>query len=246
MARVRHQGPEFAVIDKNIGEKIITDADVKGFLAHLKEPELALLKRFEEQGEFEKVRVCYLCVAPCIRIEDPQGDDSTNLFIGPSRVMATSFFDEGELDLLMRMHQLFESSKLTSVNFVDTYLGVNILSLLTQVVQSTCEAHRDKIGDRLGRYPFVLSFMAQRVVPDQGDLDDGKPLGYAFSDEPDLKLPVPESKEVIYPQLPDIDEDDGGMEYLESAVKAVRRVVGDNSKRKKERKTNGKNKRRKK
>ena len=47
MARVRHQGPEFSVIDENIGDKIVKEDDVRGFMAHIKEPELALLKKFD-------------------------------------------------------------------------------------------------------------------------------------------------------------------------------------------------------
>lgn len=50
MARVRHQGPEFSVIDENIGDKIVKEDDVRGFMAHIKEPELALLKKFDAEG----------------------------------------------------------------------------------------------------------------------------------------------------------------------------------------------------
>ncbi len=241
MAGVWHEGPEYAVIDAQIGYRILTPADIIAFVDKIKEHELKLLQLQQENGLDESlVSSVYLLVAPCIKIHDPQGDESTNVFVGPSRVLG--FPGLGSSDY-MRFKRLQTAALITRDAAVSSFLAIHVENTLQQLMQYVCEVHRDKLGDRLGRYPFTLSFIGSRLIAANVDVTNDLKLGYKLSDEPELQTPPLENNVAIVSTLwSQIYED---VEEETAKAQSARKNKGQ-IKRKKVCKSNGKNKRRKK
>ncbi len=111
-------------------------------------------------------------------------------------------------------------------------------------MQYVCEVHRDKLGDRLGRYHFTLSFIGWRLIAASVEVIQDLNLGYKFSDEPELQMPPPENNvaivSMLWSQIYEEVEDTG-----KAKAQSARKNKGQ-IKRKKVGKSNGKNKRRKK
>lgn len=120
---------------------------------------------------------------------------------------------------------------------VDFFFNSNIFYLLAQLVQYVCEFHREKIGDRLGRFPFTLSFIGVRLLPDPKLIAENKAAVYLITEDPNMPLPPMENEEIIYPLAREMSRE----EQMGLLFKAMDKL-GIQSQRQKESKNKSKSK----